>query len=796
MLFQFKYRTKLTFFVSVILGAVLLISIFIVANSTRDSALERGFSQIRFASDKLNKNIDLMTTQLTDGARVVALDFSHRREIALGDVPTKRSVILNLKDRIKADRVMLLSMDANIVVDTEHPNDEIVHFPYPELLAVAEDRDQAETIATLDSILYRLSVVPVRAPEPIAWIVVGLAINDPLAKRLQDLAPIPLNLTFVVQPETKIAGWNFHATTLTDKETAKDVYIGIEELAALKAPSVKKLGNSENIVFASPIDKADTGGRVFMLLQYSVADAFREANQLRDKLLLLLGMSLLLAMAGAYFMARGVTRPLNVLVEAVGRVGRGNYAVPIELKGNDEFGALSSTFNDMMQGIQEREAKIAFQARYDALTSLPNRSEFIRRLEKRLANWTDGQQVSVIVVEVERLAETNSMLGYEIGDGLIREIAHRLLGAIQEPNQLSRLESDKFAVMFSADRKHEVSRSVGDLQTLFAAPVELNGIQLAADLNYGIAMQEAPGGDAEQLVHQAEIAGFKARGGTTGFYIFDHAVDDVNPDQLLLIAELRQAIRDGQFTLHYQPKINLKTRKVFAVEALIRWMHPVRGRVPPDSFIPLAEQTGDVREISNWVLAQATKDGAELMRNGHDIQVAINLSALDLGNRELPGRVAALLQETGLPKDNLILEITESGLMSEPALARALLTELDDMGITLSVDDYGTGYSSLAYLKELPVSELKIDQAFVRHLASNPEDALIVRSTVDLGHNLGMKVTAEGVEDEESFEMLQDMGCDVGQGYYMARPIPLEDLQQFLLRSPWSVEKPAVAKAR
>ncbi|MBT5667088.1 MAG: GGDEF domain-containing protein, partial [Rhodospirillaceae bacterium] len=467
-------------------------------------------------------------------------------------------------------------------------------------------------------------------------------------------------------------------------------------------------------------------------------------------------------------------------------VGKGDYQTAIDLDGNDEFSALSGTFTGMMQGIREREEQISYQARHDAVTGLLNRAAFVEALADRLETGTGHHDIAVAVGGVERLQEINSTLGYDTGDGLIVALSKRLSDAIDTDDVVARLEGDKFGLMFDERTRVDSDAIIALVDAAFEEPVSIRDFVLATDLTLGVTFHSGRAVDAETMIHQAEVAEFKATGSGRDAYVFDPEADEVNPDELFMITEMRRGIAEDQFMVFYQPKIDLENEKIFAVEALIRWRHPERDMISPALFIPLAERTGDVSLITQWVLSRALRDAADLSARGQNIKVAINLSTLDLANRDLPRQIGAALDAAGLPPDALILEITESGLMSDPVVARTLLTELSGMGMALSIDDYGTGYSSLAYLKDLPVAELKIDQAFVLNLATNNEDAMIVRSTIDLGHNLGLKVTAEGIEDENSFRRLQEMGCDVGQGYYMARPMPFDKLLQFLDESPWS----------
>lgn len=787
---KLKFRTKLTIFIGAILVAVQLVNTVSVYTSTRQNALDQAGNQLAFASDILNRQLDELTSQFAEGARVVTLDFGFREAIAAGDSATQRSVIRNLRDRIAADRVMLISLEDEILFDT-HENSISRMFPFVSMIETADEEGQAVAIASIEDTLYRLVIVPVLAPEPIAWIGVGLEINDALAGRLRTQAPVPMDVTFALRSND---AWRLVGSTL-EAENRQALADKAGNLATA-APDMIDLAGAAYIVLAAPVETVNAKSRAAIFLQYSAQEAISQTYPLLISMIALLVGGLGLALFGGFMMARGVSRPLGELVDAAERVGKGDYENAIHLKGNDEFGTLSSTFNDMMVGIRAREEKISHQARYDSLTGLLNRAEFVASVAKRLKELSADSHATVVVLGIERLAQTNSTLGYDTGDELISEIARRLSAAAGPNDLLAKLGGNTYGLMFDRRAAGDAETVVARLEAYFEKPIPIQGFVLSADLNYGLSFHRGTGGAAEQLIHQAEVAEFKTHGSSQNWHVFDPDRDEVNPDQLLLITEMRRAITEHQFEMFYQPKINLRTEDIFAVEALIRWSHPERGMISPGLFIPLAEQTGDVRQITKWALGRALQDAKTLNDGSRNIQVAINLSALDLGNRELPDLVSASLSESDLPPSALILEITESSLMSEPAVARDTLAKLDEMGISLSVDDYGTGYSSLAYLKELPVSELKIDQAFVKDMATDPEDELIVRSTVDLGHNLGLKVTAEGIEDAETYQRLKRMNCDVGQGYHIAKPMQLSDLKSFLVEQRRQRENVPITAAR
>jgi diguanylate cyclase (GGDEF)-like protein len=441
----------------------------------------------------------------------------------------------------------------------------------------------------------------------------------------------------------------------------------------------------------------------------------------------------------------------------------------------------------MRTGIGEREEQIRFQSTHDALTGLPNRTLFLDRLSQAIAGAKrQGRQVGMVMMDVDRFKEINDTLGHRFGDDLLVEAGRRLRQSTRESDTVARLGGDEFAVMFDADdalRAAEVARRVaGALET----PFVLAGVSIDVRASMGIALYPLHAPDAETLMKRADIAMYDAKRNHSSFAVYEPGRDEHSLRRLAILSELRHAIASGQLELHYQPKIDFGTERAGHAEALVRWRHPVHGMMPPDEFIGLAEQSGNIGMITKWVLRRAVADCAAWQREGLDLTVAVNLSALDLFDPELPTLISGMLHDAGLSPSRLVLEITESAVMRDAAHAQKILGDLKARGITLSIDDYGTGYSSLAHLRRLPVHELKIDKSFVSHLGEgSAEDSVIVRSTIELGHNMGLRVIAEGVESEAAWVELKALGCDMAQGYFVSRPLPNDAFVAWLRESKW-----------
>ena len=420
-----------------------------------------------------------------------------------------------------------------------------------------------------------------------------------------------------------------------------------------------------------------------------------------------------------------------------------------------------------------------YEAAHDGLTGLPNRSLLLDCIEKALRESDDGG--ALLLLGIDRFREVNDTLGHTHGDALIVAVGRRLDEFAGEDDVVARLGGDEFAVLLRAIDGDSGARSAAEqVREALRTPFDVAGLSLAIDVSLGLALLPASSAgsdldvyvDSETVLRQADVAMSEAKQGHAGLAVYASEHDHHSTEQLQLLGELRVAIDQRQLLLHYQPKFDLVTGEVRGVEALVRWHHPERGLVPPDSFVPTAERTGLINALTDYVLDVALGKAAHWLEQGFSVPMAVNISARSLLDAGFPDRVLAALSARRIPPASLILEITETTIMEDPAHALAALQRLHDAGVYLSIDDFGTGYSSLAYLKRLPVDEIKIDRSFISSLTVDARDRLIVASTVSLGRALGLDVVAEGVEDEQTAAVLQTLGCDLAQGFHFGRPEP------------------------
>ncbi|MGY4858708.1 putative bifunctional diguanylate cyclase/phosphodiesterase [Cryobacterium sp. AP23] len=429
----------------------------------------------------------------------------------------------------------------------------------------------------------------------------------------------------------------------------------------------------------------------------------------------------------------------------------------------------------------EKMADLQSQARTDDLTGLPNRRALYTDVPLRLAESPEGPS-ALLLLDLDRFKEVNDSLGHDVGDRLLVQVGQRLTQQLRGDDLLARLGGDEFALLLRDTGPEQAQVIASSLRAALAEPFTLEGIALQVNGSIGIALFPDHGHDLTGLLRKADMAMYAAKAARAGHQIYDGAKDSRGDERLRTLQELRTALRNDELVLHYQPKIDLATDDVSGVEALVRWNHPSRGLLFPDSFLTLVEEAGLMHDMTQIVLGKALDAAAIWQARGRPLTVAVNLSASSLIDAGLPSRITAMLTERALSASALMLEITEDFLMQDRDRAHAILTLLRESGIQIAIDDFGTGYSSLSYLRDLPIDELKLDRSFVLPMADNERASTLVASTIGLAHGLGLRIVAEGVEVEDAYLDLVRLGCDHAQGYFMSRPLPAAELDDWIER--------------
>ncbi|HEX4986533.1 MAG TPA: EAL domain-containing protein [Burkholderiales bacterium] len=740
-------------------------------------ARERSAEELRTGERVLRRLLDQNRQSVLQTVDVLARDFAFRKAVATGDSPTIGSALANHGSRIHADVAMLAFPDGRLIDGGLHGPGTVRNFPEPDLLLAAESLGRASAIVPVGDRLYQLVVVPVLAPDPIAWVAMGVSADRSFLAGLQALTS--LDVSFM---RSTGHGWQVLASTRPLVEAGDS--LGRLPAEAQAAAGPLRLAGYDTFVTTLPQEGA---APLTVALQLPADHGMAQFERLKSILGLVMAVSIVATVLGSVVMARRITQPLAALSAFSERVRDGDYSGRMQLERSDEIGALSKNFDHMLEGIAAREAEILRLAYLDTLTELPNRTMFNSRLAQELADSRkDDAPLSVLIMDLDRFKLINNTLGHGAGNKVLQAVAARLREVVRESDTVCRLGGDEFAILLvRADAKRALA--VGRMiQTVLEEPIMLDGQSVDVGSSIGIAQSPIHGEAAGLLMRRADIAMYAAKREKSGVAVYEERMESYGAGQLSLLSDLRRAIADGQLSLHYQPKVDLRTSQVVGAEALVRWFHPERGQIPPSDFILFAEQTGAIREVTRWVAGEAVRQCGAWLADGLACGVSINASSRDLLDRELPQVVADLLRRHAMDPALLTIEVTESALMEDPNRAQETVKALKGLGVRLSIDDYGTGYSSLAYIQRLQCDELKVDRAFVTHAVENSRDSAIIKSTIELGHALGLSVVAEGVETAEGMQVLQSLGCDMAQGYWISRALPQAEFRRWMDSSEWN----------
>lgn len=737
---------------SVLLVLLLQMAGFGVIRSTIETNARRTLTEELEVGTKVwAQLLEQRAERLRQGAGVLASDYGLREALSSGDQGTVDSALENHVARIGAELAA--------VFDTRFATQGAMLPPGMErttwLQAMAPQLAKAGwSVSVAQGKPYQLVMVPMKAPLTVGWVVMGFPLDDAMLRELRNITG--LHATLVVHGD----GSPPHAlqSTLPQAQALLEAAAGGSEvrsdegaLLLRRVPVGEAAGVRIGLTLAGPLQRALAPYQALQLWLLAITAAA-------------IGLFALLSLG----MARYITRPLAALMDAAESLRRGHYDTPLaETERADEFGALATAFERMRQGIR---GEMYFDQR---LTQLPNRLQFHHVLDARLK---EGRPVAVLMLGLNRFKLVNRVLGYEAGDRLLRGMAERLQKVVRPGDFVARLGGDVFVLLLSGADAEAALKAAARVGRELEQPLDLDDKQVDLHASAGIACAPRHADDADRLLARAEVAMYTAKDRKEAAMLYDPVFDKESAQTLSLLSELRHARENGELRLHLQPQMSLATGEITGAEALLRWEHPARGMVRPIDFIPYAEQTPIIRELTLWVFEAVVREQKSLREQGVN-RISINLSARDLMDVDLPAKLDALLQPYGASPQGLCLETTESAVMDDVDRARQTLARLAERGYQLSIDDFGTGHSSMEYLKDLAVHELKIDMSFIKGMAKDPRNVSIVRAMIDVGHALGLTVVAEGIEDEGAVHQLAALGCDEGQGWYYGRPMPAGDLR-------------------
>jgi diguanylate cyclase (GGDEF)-like protein len=735
-------RTRIALTFLLLLAAVLAAALGAVSETNRLNAERDAQRQLDAGSHAFSRLLESNRSQLTFAAHVVAADYGFRDAVATRDTDTLVSVLENSGKRIGAAMVVLTSLNGDVIAASGSHIRAGTEFPLPPVRKDGIDGDSATSVMVDSGRVYQLVAVKVASPLPVAWIAMGFELDNDAARKLADITGLAVTLS------VKSSG---HWT---------DVVSTVPLAAIRQADVVTKrieLSQSENT-------------EVVAILSRSLAEARAPFESLTRVLFYIAAISLFAFALAAFWLARNITRPLQDLTQAVDQMRAGTYDVTLKVQRRDELGVLAEGLQLMQTAVQSRDQSIRRLAYEDTLTGLMNRTAFGAALGQALTE-ARGASIAVAVINLHRFRRINEHLGYSVGDAVLTKMAARLAAVPSVHSAVARLAADQFAAFTRLRDAADLQSWGNSLLMALADPVFVEAQPIDITATLGLALAEGVTA-ADELMRCADLALEHARREKHAIAVYEAALKPAARDQLSLLGELRHAVEHDELRLFYQPKIELKTGRIAGAEVLLRWQHPTRGLLYPADFIPFAEQTGFIRRLTRWTLDHAIAQGAEWRRAGKPLSLAVNISVSDIGDMRLNSRVAAMLTRHQLPPALLTLELTESGFIEDPTRALRMLDAIAALGVSLSIDDFGTGYSSLSHLARMPVHEVKIDRSFVQGLESDPEFAPVVRSAIDMGHSLGLKVVAEGIETETAAARLLNFGCDIAQGYLYAKPMP------------------------
>lgn len=662
-----------------------------------------------------------------------------------------------VREAAGADIAFLVTREGLIVGEHGGPNASVT--PGLQVALAREQTPQGVFLSGDD--LYQTTTAPL--PMAQGWIVLGARLDRAELTGLERLSSMPVRVTALFKT---VAGW----TDGEDPASAETAAF-IDQATASTSITADELETSNGAALAlvRPLPSLD-GTRGVLLLRYPLSRALSPYNTLFNTLLAIGFTALALLIAGSWFLARSITQPLSTLETAAKKMQQGVYE-SIVVRTKDELSRVAASFNAMTEAIRERERKITQLAYHDGETRLPNRLA----LERKLAA-AQPDRLYLAAIGVDRFAHVRGAIGYSLTGVLLRTLGSRLARLV--PNApLGRLSSDMLGVAFLANDDADARKRADALVANLEESLSLDGQVVDINVTVGVAQPRVKGESPASMIERASIALDQARASLQKVGVFDPAAYGDPARNLSLMGEMRRALEDGDIHLVHQPKYNYRTGRIDSAESLVRWRHPSRGMIPPDLFVPMAEETGHVRALTDWVLQRAVEDQQRLSAAGFKLTLAINISARLLSDTEFAQSAIQLVRQA---PHTICFEITETAVIDNPKVALENIELFAANGIRVAIDDYGSGLSSLAYLKQLPAHELKIDKMFVQNITTNQRDALLVRSTIDLAHGLGMDVTAEGVETPAAFALLATMRCNLAQGYLVSRPASLDELVALL----------------
>jgi len=752
-----RLQTRLTVLYMGLFGIALILVAIAVVTAVTSSARRVVRDELSASGAVYDQIWAGRSEQLRQGASVVAQDFGFREAVASNDEATIRSALDNLRGRQKVDGAMIIGVDGFVTAAGLNPDAASIDVLFTGL----ESGDLDAGVLSFGGSPHQIVAAPIMAPVLIGWVVFVDQLDQGQMQNLEQLSAIPLTATVVTRAAS---GWRDMAGRASPLAKAIDRQLKAQD----SHPITTSTPEGSAMLLTKTLPSFDHDAPAALVLNYPLKRAMKPYQSLFVALAIIGLLGLFLLMAGTLFLARSLTRPISALDHAVHRLQLGEHA-EVAVTSTDEIGRLASSFNAMAGDIRDREARLTHMALHDQETGLPNRLSLERQAAAAPGTY-------MVMIGVERFEIVRNAIGYDSMAQLLAALGQRLTG-LTDASAIARVGGGTLGFSLMATDDADAMTTVEAICVAADGPIRLNGATVDISVTAGLARVGAALAGVNSVVDRAAIALDQARAARRRCSLFDATAYGDPGGNLSLISELMAAVAAGDVWMAYQPKYDLRADCINGVEALMRWTHPRRGFVSPDLFIGMAEETGHIRPLTEWVIRQAINDQKTLARQGHELMMSVNISGRLLSDEPFADFA---LHEVATSGANLCFEITETAVIDNPELALGIIDRFAAAGIKVSIDDYGSGLSSLAYLKRIRADELKIDKAFVLTLDESSRDALLVKSTIDLAHSLGLKVVAEGVETPTALALLRGMGCDIAQGYLIGRPVTLKALTERL----------------
>lgn len=766
-----RLRTRMVL-LTLLLLAVVLGTVFYAVHRAGQAHVQAGADA---GLDAAGKAISRLMAQrvefLRQGGEALAAGNAFRQALREADLDALTLALGGHASRFGLDMAMLVTLDGRTLVDTRVPAALGESFPATELLRAAGRQGGGRGLVRIRDKAYQAVLVPVLAPQPAAWLVLGLVVDDATAAGFRSLGGAGVSLMSVGDGGTRVL-----ASSLEGRER-QDMTAWIEGLGGAAAGVHRlQIGGREYLARLVRLDVEAVPGSLAALVQ-PLDEVMAAHRRLRISLLAISALALVVFLYAASLLAGRLTRPLREMTDALRRLGRGRYDTRVTVRAKDELGMLAEGVNRMAGELSARERQLAYLAGHDAGTGLPNRASLLSGLQADLARGSLGPGV-LLAAEPVRLRGIEASLGSAVVDGLLKSVVQRIQAGADW--RAACLGGERFAFYCPLAQGREPDVWEARVRAVLEEPLEWQGQRFELGAHLGSARYPEDGTEAQTLLRRAEQAmrhGLPAAGTHVAW---QPAFDADAARRLALLDTLRGGMATGQLLACYQPRARLSDGRVSACELLVRWRHPERGLLLPEDFIAAAEQTALIRELAHWAIDTAAAQAALWREVGREIAVGVNLSPRNLADRELVRRIAHALARHDLTPDALVVEVGGDVLQADDERVMSVLGAIAALGVGLCIDDFGAAGASLARLSGLPVRELKIDRTFVSRMLGSSQDAAIVKSGIDLAHNLGLAVVAEGVETAEHWQRLLAYGCDAAQGDYLSRPVPAAEFEAWL----------------